>query len=522
MSNKTNEILTSLAAEIIDKSSDGFLVISDKNQAIYANPALKRMHGFDPEETVTQEKTSEVLFPDPEERRKNIEEWKHDVALDNPPSREFPMMTKNGEKRWYRFQLSRISNGFLLVHVHDITDRKLLELQYRAIFEKAPDAIILADAKSSKIIEFNEKAFKMLGYTREEYSQLSIADIEASETKRQVRDHISDILKHGYDSFETSLCCKNGEIRYVYASTTAIEIADKKMLQAIMHDITDRKKAETALVESEEMFRNLADQSPNMIFINQDRRIVYVNHLCETMMGYSRKEYYSPDFNFMCLIAPEFHLIIEKAWIKHMKGEEAPSYEYEIVTKKGERIPAFIATKLIKYRGKPAILGIVTDISELKKVENNLNRNSVVLREQKKALQQKNTALKEILAQIEIEKIQIKKQVSINAEKLLLPTLRNLRTRSNSVDRKYIDLLETNIKQLVSKFGIELTNKSTSLSPKETEVCNMIKNGLSSKEIADMLHISLRTVDTHRNRIRKKFHLTTRNVNLSSHLQNLA
>ena len=289
----------------------------------------------------------------------------------------------------------------------------------------------------------------------------------------------------------------------------------------MFEDITTRNNTEEALRESEEMFRILADQSPNMIFINQDRRIVYVNHICETTMGYSRKEFYSPEFNFMRLIAREYHPVIEKAWAKHMRGEEAPAYEYEIITKQGERFSSYIATKLIRYRNRPAILGTVTDISAIKKVQDELNKSSILLREQKKELQHKNTALKEILTQIETEKLQFKKQASTNIERLVLPALKKIRGKMESPDTRYIDILESNIKEIFSSFGIKLSSGPTSLSPREMEICNMIKSGLSSKEIARLLRVSLRTVETHRNRIRKKLRISTRAINLSSHLQNL-
>ena len=91
-------------------------------------------------------------------------------------------------------------------------------------------------------------------------------------------------------------------------------------------------------------------------------------------MGYSREEFYSPSFNFLTLSSPEYIEKVKLAWAKHLKGEEIPPYEYALVTREGKRIDALIATKLIDYKGKKAILGIVTDISQLKKAENELKQ----------------------------------------------------------------------------------------------------------------------------------------------------
>jgi len=129
-----------------------------------------------------------------------------------------------------------------------------------------------------------------------------------------------------------------------------------------------RKRAERRIKESEEKFRNLAEKSPNMIFINKDGKIVYANDKCTMVMGYSKKKYYS-DFDFFTLIAPESREIVTAAFKRHMKGEEVAPYEYTLITKEGKRIEAIITTKLIKFNGENAILGIVTDITERKRYE---------------------------------------------------------------------------------------------------------------------------------------------------------
>jgi PAS domain S-box-containing protein len=133
-----------------------------------------------------------------------------------------------------------------------------------------------------------------------------------------------------------------------------------------------RLKAEEALKESEEKFRNLAEQSPNMIFINKMGRVVYANKKCEEVMGYERNELYSPDFDFMNLIAPESRDFVRASFRRHMNSEEIPPYEYALITKKGQKIDAILTTKLIKYDGETAILGTVTDITERKRMEETL------------------------------------------------------------------------------------------------------------------------------------------------------
>jgi PAS domain S-box-containing protein len=147
--------------------------------------------------------------------------------------------------------------------------------------------------------------------------------------------------------------------------TSELTLANQRLEQ----EIIDRVRAEEALRESEERFRNVSEQSPNMIFIHNKGRIVYANERCEEVMGYTRQEFYSPDFDFRTLIAPEHLDLIEDSFRRHMQGEDVPPYECAIVTKQGNRLEVIITSRLIKYGGESAILGIVTDITARKQAE---------------------------------------------------------------------------------------------------------------------------------------------------------
>ncbi len=152
-------------------------------------------------------------------------------------------------------------------------------------------------------------------------------------------------------------------------------------------------------------------------------------------------------------------------------------------------------------------IAIQHDISERKRAE--------------QAIEQKNTALAEILQQIEFEKARIKEGVVMNVEQVLLPALKKLRRKGGPLDKKYIDVLENSLNDMTSSFGIKVSDKKIKLSPREVEIANLIKNGISSKEMVNMLNISAKTVETHRNRIRKKLGITRKDVNLTTYLKTL-
>ena len=119
-------------------------------------------------------------------------------------------------------------------------------------------------------------------------------------------------------------------------------------------------------------FQTFTEQSPNMIFINQEGRVVYANKRCFETMGYSRDEFYAPEFDFMSLIAPESLELIRSNFKRHLAGEDIEPYEYALLNKRGEKIEAIITTRLINFEGAEAILGIITDISDRKRAEEEL------------------------------------------------------------------------------------------------------------------------------------------------------
>ena len=105
-----------------------------------------------------------------------------------------------------------------------------------------------------------------------------------------------------------------------------------------------------------------------MIFIYQKGKVVYVNKEAEKVTGYTKEEYYSSEFNFLDLVAPESRELVVSNFTKHMKGEDTTPYEYGLMRKCGRRIEAILNTKIITYNVEPAILGIVTDITERKQM----------------------------------------------------------------------------------------------------------------------------------------------------------
>ncbi len=204
-----------------------------------------------------------------------------------------------------------------------------------------------------------------------EVEKTNIFDHLPQKEKKAFRNLMDDVLKSGKTKrVETSMVLSDWSQKWFLYHITPIKRDGRtRELILVTQDITDRKKAEDSLRQNEQKFRVLAEQSPNMIFINRNGRIVYANPMCEKTMGYSLPEFYSEEFNFLELIAPESLDAIRENYSRHMQEEDVPPAEYTLKTKYGELIDVIIATKLFSYENEIAILGVVTDITQNKKTE---------------------------------------------------------------------------------------------------------------------------------------------------------
>ena len=138
---------------------------------------------------------------------------------------------------------------------------------------------------------------------------------------------------------------------------------------------------------------------------------------------------------------------------------------------------------------------------------------------ERKALQEANAALRVVLARFEEEKQGIYMNVQTNVDKILMPILHALALDLPQTQRNYIDMLRTNLEEIVSPFVSDLSRNYLSLTPTEVNICNMIRSGLQTKEIAQIRGVSTATINRHREHIRRKLKITNSDINLMTYLQ---
>jgi DNA-binding CsgD family transcriptional regulator len=151
--------------------------------------------------------------------------------------------------------------------------------------------------------------------------------------------------------------------------------------------------------------------------------------------------------------------------------------------------------------------------------ERDLNETNKQLTVEREALQEANAALRAVLSRIEEEKRGIQRDIQANVEKVLMPIIYALAMEVPKAQRRYVELLRDNLEDITSPFIGQLSGLHRSLTPTEMGICNMIRNGLTSKEIAQMRGVSPATISRHRERIRRKLGLTGSDTNLAGYLQ---
>ncbi len=172
-----------------------------------------------------------------------------------------------------------------------------------------------------------------------------------------------------------------------------------------------------------------------------------------------------------------------------------------------------------EYKLIDGVAGQVGRTLEHMKRDEELKAAHKALRCEHQALQETNVALRTVMNRLEQEKQEIRAMISGNIRKIILPIVYELELQVSEENRAYVSVLRQNLGQIAAPLLSQIGRNHVELSPAEIIVCTMIRNGLSTKEIARVRGISSSTVRRHRENIRRKLGLQNRKVNLTTYLQ---
>jgi len=291
-------------------------------------------------------------------------------------------------------------------------------------------------------------------------------------------------------------------------------------LVSFIMDETECSQVKQALVQAENRYRRIVeDQTEFVVRFLSGGTVTFANNSFCRYFG--KKQHELLGYNFYSVFPAAERTLMLKQLGGLSRDRSVATFESPALKSPGvQRWNQWTLRAIYDSRDQIAEYQAVGhDIDNRKRMEAELKDSEYKLRVQNEALEKKNIALQELLEQVEIEKKKIKDNVLGNVERVLFPLIEKLQT--GKVSRKYIVLLKSVVEDLASSYGRKISPASTGLSPREVEICTMIKNNLTSKDIAGILNLSLETVERHRANIRTKLGLVKEDVNLTSYLKNI-
>ncbi|HQO78915.1 MAG TPA: LuxR C-terminal-related transcriptional regulator, partial [Thermodesulfobacteriota bacterium] len=196
--------------------------------------------------------------------------------------------------------------------------------------------------------------------------------------------------------------------------------------------------------------------------------------------------------------------------------------EMEFVCKDHRKITVEISISSVEQDGQELCFAFFHDITERKKTQQELLKRERKLKIQHRNLEEVNTALRVLLKKREEDKSNLEENVLSNIKGLVFPYLEKLKqARLDRNQMMYVSILESHLNDIVSPFAQKLSSQYFGFTPQEIRIASMVKEGLTNKEIAEILGTCVRTIAFHRENIRKTLGLKNKKANLETHLMSL-
>jgi PAS domain S-box-containing protein len=329
---------------ILQAAIDGFWLADMQGRLLEVNDAYCRMSGYSALELLTMG----IADLDANETADDALAHRQKVMALGQERFESCHRRKDGSIFYVEVsvQYQPSEGGRLFAFLRDITERKRAEQdllksaeRHRVLFENAGDAIYIHDAEA-RMLAVNPTACKLLCYSHDELMSMTIDQVDTPEESLFAPERIAKLMERGYHTFETMHRRKDGSSIPIEVNARRIFWDGRLAMMSICRDITERKRAEEALIRSERKWRNILVETPQIgISLSPQAKIIFANIHFLKLTGWKEKEVLGKDWFDMFIpenvreeVRSVFHTTMNQ---KDLLGYS--SYENEIVTRRGER-----------------------------------------------------------------------------------------------------------------------------------------------------------------------------------------
>jgi len=414
----------------------------------------------------------------------------------------------------------------------DITGRKKMEKELRIkdfAIASSIYGIGIGDLEGN-VTYVNDAALRMWG-ADDPSEILGRASLKLGSEKDQAKEILFQILEKGNWEGEIEGFRKDGSPATIHMAANIVynEKGEPICTMDSFIDITDRKKIEEELrikdfaVSSSIQGIVIGDLVGNITYVNQAFLEMWGDNDTSEVIGKSAVSFAKDQKK------------AENAFEKIL--DEGSWYgEIEVVTKDGTPITVLVSANLVTDAdNKPiCMMASFVDITDRKKAEEKLEKineelearvaeRTEELQQQSLNLQETNTALKILLKQREQDKEDLEDKVLSNVKELIFPYIEKLKnTRLDPKQKTYLEILDSNINEIVSPYLKKLSAQFQNFTPMQIQVADLVKSGKTTKEISELLNLSDRAIEFHRNNIRNKLGLKNKKINLRTYLLSLS
>lgn len=410
-----------------------------------------------------------------------------------------------------------------------LRDQKALkqsEDRYRMIIENVLDFIFIHDLEGN-FIENNARYVTEVGARPEIIAKSNVRDLMPEPFRPEFETYLKRIRKKGHDEGVIAIQTPEEGIRLLEYKNFLIydEAGLPTSVLGSARDITEHIRDKKALKESKQRYQMIIETVGDYIFeVDLNGSFTFVNSALIKESGYTKEELLG--MNFRDYTYPEEREMIKAFFYQTLSSRETgKSLQHRVIRKDGSPLYLDLTVSLIENEDEIPIgfRGISRDITEQKLAETLLQKMHDELEEKveerTKEIQEVNIALEVLLKKRDKDKKSFEDKVAYSIREVLTPHLELLKkTNLDKHQRIYLEILEDNFREIASPFMSMHSENIKKMTRTEIQVINLIKQNKITKEIADLLGVSTRTVETHRDNIRKKLGIKNKKVNLRSFL----